>query len=63
MRTRSPIFRSLQRWKTPAAGVIRAAVIQAAAPLFDAAAAVQRIEALAVSAAEEGARLIVFPEA
>lgn len=42
---------------------IKAAVAQAGSPLFDSGAALEKVEALAREAAQEGAKLIVFPEA
>ncbi|MEO1242850.1 MAG: carbon-nitrogen hydrolase family protein [Pseudomonadota bacterium] len=42
---------------------IKAAVVQAGAPLFDANAALEKFETFASQAASQGARLIVFPEA
>lgn len=43
--------------------IVKAAVVQASAPLFDAAAALNRVEEFASRAAREGAALAVFPEA
>ncbi|MEM9619399.1 MAG: carbon-nitrogen hydrolase family protein [Pseudomonadota bacterium] len=42
---------------------LKAAVVQAGAPLFDANAALEKFETFARQAASQGARLIVFPEA
>ena len=43
--------------------VVKAAVVQACAPLFDAKAALERVEEFAARAAGEGAGLVVLPEA
>jgi len=42
---------------------IKAAVAQAGSPLFDPGAALEKVETLAREAAQDGAKLIVFPEA
>jgi len=44
-------------------GIVRAAVIQAAPVLFDAARSLQKLADLAVDAARQRAELVVFPEA
>ena len=45
------------------AGIVRAAVVQAAPVLFDTAKSLQKLVELTANAVKQGAELVVFPEA